>query len=120
MIDDAVAAAGIGPWLAGIVTVEAAGCFKPHPAVYAHAAREGRHRGTGRHHLRLVQPVGLAGASACGWRAFWINRTGQPEEYPGFPPVAMLPGSPGWRSASGWIATRQDDRCCHARLISSS
>lgn len=92
MIDAAVEAAGIGPWLAGIVTVEPAGCFKPHPDVYAHAAREAGAVAPQEITFASSNRWDVAGASACGWRAFWINRTGQPEEYPGFPPVAMRPG----------------------------
>lgn len=95
MIDEAVAAAGIGPWLAGVITVEAAGCFKPHPTVYAHAAREAGAPAPGEITFASSNRWDVAGASACGWRAFWINRTGQPEEYPGFPPVAALPGLAG-------------------------
>ena len=95
MIDEAVAAAGIGPWLAGVITVEAAGCFKPHPTVYAHAAREAGAPAPGAITFASSNRWDVAGASACGWRAFWINRTGQPEEYPGLPPVAVLPGLAG-------------------------
>ncbi len=95
MIEAAVEAAGLGPWLAGIVTVEAAGCFKPHPQVYAHAAREAGAGAPGEITFASSNRWDIAGAAACGWRAFWINRTGQPEEYPGFPPVSVRKGLAG-------------------------
>jgi 2-haloacid dehalogenase len=99
MIDAAVAAAGLGPWLDGIVTVEAAGCFKPHPQVYAHAAQEAGASAPGEITFASSNRWDVAGASACGWRARWINRTGQPEEYPGFPPVAVRQGLAGLEAA---------------------
>lgn len=99
MIEAAVETAGLGPWLAGIVTVEAAGCFKPHPQVYAHAAREAGAGAPEAITFASSNRWDVAGASACGWRAFWINRTGQPEEYPGFPPVSVRRGLEGLEAA---------------------
>ncbi|WP_440136433.1 hypothetical protein, partial [Escherichia coli] len=32
----------------------------------------------------------VAGAAAFGFTAVWINRTGQPDEYPAHEPVAVL------------------------------
>lgn len=92
MIEAAVQHAGLATWLDGIITVEAAGCFKPHPAVYAHASQAAGAGTAGEIVFASSNRWDVAGASACGWRAFWINRSGQPEEYAGFPPVAVLPG----------------------------
>lgn len=37
----------------------------------------------------------VAGAAAYGFRAVWINRTGQPDEYGDLPPAAVLPSLEG-------------------------
>ncbi len=37
----------------------------------------------------------VAGATAYGFRTVWINRTGQPEEYPDLKPAAVLPSLKG-------------------------
>lgn len=92
MIDAAVDHAGLAPWLDGIITVEGTGCFKPHPLVYA-AAQKACGAGAAEEIIfGSSNRWDVAGASACGWRAFWINRTTQPDEYHGCPPVAVLAG----------------------------
>jgi 2-haloacid dehalogenase len=85
MLASAIASAGIGESLDAVLSVEAAGIFKPHPSVYQLA----------------VDRLGLApgaiaflssnawdayAASAFGMRAIWCNRYGQPRE--------RLPGAP--------------------------
>ncbi len=32
----------------------------------------------------------IAGATAYGFRTVWVNRTGQPDEYPDLPPARIL------------------------------
>ena len=37
----------------------------------------------------------IAGASKFGFRTVWINRSGQPDEYPDLPPSVVLPALDG-------------------------
>jgi len=90
MVDAAIAAAGLAYLLDHVVTVEPLRAYKPVPAVYAAAQAA----------VGEVQPRDVvfassnrwdvAGAAAFGFSAVWINRTGQPDEYPGHEPVATL------------------------------
>jgi 2-haloacid dehalogenase len=79
MLADAVASSGLGDLLDHVLSVEAAGVFKPHPAVYQLAVE------------RLgVPPSAIAfqssnawdahAASAFGMRVVWCNRYGQRRE----------------------------------------
>ena len=43
----------------------------------------------------------VAGAAAYGFRAVWINRTGQPDEYGDLPPAAVLPSLEGLLTLAG-------------------
>jgi len=72
--------------------VEPTGRFKPHPEVYAHARHE-----AGNPAARDIVFVSsnrwdVAGAAAAGFTPVWVNRTAQPDEYPGLGPVKTLPG----------------------------
>jgi 2-haloacid dehalogenase len=90
MVDAAIAAAGIGGLLDHVVTVEAAGAYKPSPAVYDHAMRT---LGVGSAHEIVFVSSNrwdVAGASSVGMVPVWINRAGLPNEYPGRDPVATL------------------------------
>ena len=80
MLADGVGAAGIGGLLDAVLSVEAAGVFKPDPRVYRLACdRFG------------VPPGAIAffssnawdafGAHVFGFRVFWVNRSRQPDEY---------------------------------------
>lgn len=80
MLADGIAAAQIGGLLDAVLSVEAAGVFKPDPRVYQLACdRFG------------VAPDAIAffssnawdafGAHVFGFRVFWVNRSGQPDEY---------------------------------------
>lgn len=80
MLGAAVGAAGIDDLLDHVLSIETVGIFKPDPAVYRLATD------------RLGLPAGeiafvssnawdAFGALAAGFRVFWVNRTGQPEEY---------------------------------------
>jgi 2-haloacid dehalogenase len=85
MLADAVAAAGIGPLLDAVLSVEDVGVFKPRAEVYALACRR----------LDLA-PEAICFLSANGWDAHgaahfgfqvvWINRFDQPPD--------RLPGAP--------------------------
>lgn len=95
MVDAAIAAAGIGPLLDHVVTVEPVQRFKPEPAVYEHA--RGAVGGPPAHEIVFVSSNrwDVAGAAAFGFTAIWCNRTGQPPEYPGLDPVVMVPDLAG-------------------------
>jgi 2-haloacid dehalogenase len=89
MLDAAVANAGLGHWLDAVLSVEAVGVFKPHPAVY----------GLATHHFQ-VAPEKICflssnawdafSAKAFGFRVLWCNRFGQaPERIPDLPDGEM-------------------------------
>lgn len=88
MLADAVCAAGLQQRLNAVLSVEAAGVFKPDPRVYRLA---GAHFGLESNEMAFVSsnPWDAFGAAAFGFRVFWLNRTGQPDEY-GLAGLAMV------------------------------
>jgi 2-haloacid dehalogenase len=88
MLDAVVAHQSLDDRFAAVISVEEAGIFKPHPSVYALAPLR---LGVAKERIGFVSANGwdVAGASSFGFTAFWVNRTGAPEE--------TLPGGP-WRS----------------------
>lgn len=79
MLDPLVAGSALASRIDAIVSVDEVDVYKPSPRVYAHAA----------HRLGLVpSEIGFvsangwdaAGARSCGFRTFWINRSGAPVE----------------------------------------
>ena len=96
MLADGVAAAGIGGLLDAVLSVEAAGVFKPDPRVYRLACERFG-----------VAPDAVAffssnawdafGARVFGFQVFWINRSVQPDEYglrgtvPELPDLSSIP-----------------------------
>lgn len=94
MLSSAVANAGIAPLLDAVLSVEDAGTYKPHPAVYQLAVDR----------LQL-KPDEICFVSSNGWDAFsakafgfkvvWCNRLGQvPERIPTMPDGEILTLSP--------------------------
>jgi 2-haloacid dehalogenase len=73
----------------GILSVHAAGVFKPHPSVYRIAEEK---LGVPAPLTGFVSSNGwdAAGAKAFGFRTYWINRAHAPVEQLGFPPDAVL------------------------------
>jgi 2-haloacid dehalogenase len=73
----------------GILSVHAAGIFKPHPSVYRLAEEK---LGVPAPLTGFVSSNGwdAAGAKAFGFHAYWINRAHAPAEQLGFPPDAAL------------------------------
>jgi 2-haloacid dehalogenase len=71
--------AGLSPHLDGLLSADAAGTFKPSPAVYERAAAE-LDRDVG--DCRLVSANGwdVAGAGAAGMATAWVNRARDPPE----------------------------------------
>ena len=89
MLKGAVEAAAIGDNLDAVLSVDVLKMFKPRPEVYALVTRE-----------FSCQPVDVTfvssnrwdafGATAFGFRTVWINRAKAPDEYPDFPPAAVV------------------------------
>jgi 2-haloacid dehalogenase len=77
------------PLLAAVLSVEAAGIYKPDPSVYALVTdRFGCSAGD----VWFVSANGwdAAGAAAFGFKVAWINRTGQPPERLDATPAATI------------------------------
>jgi 2-haloacid dehalogenase len=85
MLDASLQAGGLGGWFDRVISVDAVRAFKPHPAVYRHAAAV-----TGRplEAIRLVScnPFDVVGAATAGMGTVWINRSGGPFDTLGPPP----------------------------------
>jgi 2-haloacid dehalogenase len=89
MLQAAVEAAGLSPLLDAVLSVESVRVYKPRPEVYEFARRTLR-----------VAPAEVTfvssnrwdvmGAASFGFRAMWINRAGNPDEYAEAPPMAVL------------------------------
>lgn len=89
MLADAVRSSNIDFILDEVISVDEIRRYKPDPAVYDLVTTRFR-----------VFPEAVsfqssnrwdvAGASAFGFRAVWLNRTDRPEEYADLPPVAVL------------------------------
>jgi 2-haloacid dehalogenase len=85
MLGRGLAAAGLGGLLDPVLSVEEAGVFKPAPEVYLLATRA---LGLPAGRVAFFSSNGwdVHGAASFGFRAVWVNRTGQPAE--------RLPGEP--------------------------
>ena len=91
MLERAVASAGLGTRLDAVLSVEPVQTFKTAPAAYQMVLDR----------LRIDRSSVLffssnrwdiAGATAFGFDAVWVNRKGQPDEYPDQPPRAVVKG----------------------------
>ncbi|MEI7771338.1 MAG: haloacid dehalogenase type II [Chloroflexales bacterium] len=82
--------AGIAGCLEAILSVEAAGMFKPAPQVYALASA---HLGCAPADILFVSANGwdIAGAASFGLRTAWLNRAGAPAERLGIAPEIVAP-----------------------------
>ena len=80
MLTDAVHAAGIEPLLDAVLSVEAAGVFKPDPRVYR-LATDRFDLPADRVAFVSSNPWDAFGARACGFQVFWVNRSAAPDEY---------------------------------------
>lgn len=87
MLTSAMKSAGIDPLLDAVLSAESAGVFKPHPSVYRLVEERFACKPE---QVAFMSSNGwdIAGAAAFGFRAAWINRSGQPGE--------MLPARPQW------------------------
>lgn len=79
MLDPLLRAAGLADHLDGVMSVDEAGVYKPHPRVYQLAADRLRIDSA---RIAFVSSNGwdAAGAKAFGFTVFWINRSGAPLE----------------------------------------
>ncbi len=80
MLADAVGAAGIDRLLDAVLSVEAVGVYKPDPRVYRLASER---FGLPPAEMAFVSSNAwdAFGARVFGFRVFWVNRSGQPDEY---------------------------------------
>jgi 2-haloacid dehalogenase len=80
MLAEAAQAAGIADLLDAILSVEAVGVYKPDPRVYCLATER---FGPPASEMAFFSsnPWDAFGARTFGFRVFWVNRTGQPDEY---------------------------------------
>lgn len=89
MLEGAVEAAGIGPLLDAVLSVDVLKTYKSHPDVYEMVSSQFR---------TFPETVSfqssnrwdIAGATAFGFRTVWINRAGMPDEYLDLSPAAVL------------------------------
>ncbi|WP_149541494.1 haloacid dehalogenase type II [Siccirubricoccus phaeus] len=80
MLDSAVAAAGLAPLLDAVLSVDPLRRYKPDPSIYA-LASEHFDLPPGEVAFISSNPWDAFGASCFGFRIFWVNRAGGPEEY---------------------------------------
>ena len=89
MLGEAVASAGIESLLDAVLSVAAVGVFKTDPRTYALALDAFGGEAT---EIVFVSSNrwDVAGAAAFGFVPVWVDRTGQPDEYPDLPPLAVV------------------------------
>ncbi len=86
MLTAAVSLSGLSPLFDAVLSVEAAGIFKPHPSAYR-VAQDHFSCEPGAVAFITANGWDAAGAAAFGFRVAWVNRTGLPRD--------GLPGEPG-------------------------
>lgn len=89
MLHEAIAAAGLSGAFDAVLSVSAAGTYKPAMTVYALASE---HFGVAPAAISFQSSNrwDIAGARAFGFRTAWINRTGAPDEYRDLSPDTVL------------------------------
>jgi len=89
MLDAAVSSAGLSDVLDAVLSVEDVGIFKPDAKVYQLAVDR---MGVGGDEISFQSSNrwDIAGAKAFGFRCVWINRFGQPDEFPDMAPDAVI------------------------------
>ena len=94
MLEAAVNSAAIDALLDEIFSVDAVGRFKTDPAAYEMVtAAWGVNADSVS--FQSSNRWDIAGAAKFGFRTVWINRSGQPDEYPDLPPSVVLPALDG-------------------------
>jgi 2-haloacid dehalogenase len=89
MLELLAASTGVAPHLDAILSVDAAGIYKPSPRVYRLAVD---HLKLAPAQIGFVSSNGwdVVGAKACGLTAFWVSRAGAPLERHGPRPDAII------------------------------
>lgn len=89
MLERAVASAGLDARLDAVLSVDAVKTFKTAPDAYRMVLDR---LGTARESVLFCSSNrwDIAGATAFGFDAVWVNRTAQPDEYPDQPPCAVV------------------------------
>ena len=89
MVSAAVEAAGLKAELDAVLSVDTVKMFKPSPEVYALVTKE---FSCAPAEVTFISSNrwDAMGATAFGFRTVWINRGNAPDEYPDFPPVAVV------------------------------
>jgi 2-haloacid dehalogenase len=91
MLEDMVNHAGLRSAFRAVLSVDSLRIFKPHPSVYQLAVDE---LDAARESIAFVSSNfwDVTGATAFGFRTFWINRTGAEPDELGLRPVGVLKG----------------------------
>jgi 2-haloacid dehalogenase len=89
MLERAVASSGLGERLDAVLSVDPIRTFKTAPAAYQMVLDQ---LATERNNVLFFSSNrwDIAGATAFGFDAVWVNRKGQPDEYPDQPPRAVV------------------------------
>jgi 2-haloacid dehalogenase len=90
MLASAAAAARLQPLLDAVISVDAIGMYKPRREVYALAAQTLDTRADETVFVSSNR-WDVMGAAAFGFRTYWVNRAGLPDEYLDLPPQAVVP-----------------------------
>jgi 2-haloacid dehalogenase len=89
MLEDAVRAAKLTATFDAVLSVTAAGIFKPAPEVYRLVMQRFGCQAQAISY-QSSNRWDIAGAKAFGFRCVWINRTGAPDEYPDLKPDRVV------------------------------
>lgn len=89
MLAAATASAGIEDLLDAVISADQIRSYKTEPRVYALATAH-HHSGPSSISFHSSNRWDIAGATAHGFRAIWINRAAQPDEYRDLPPAATV------------------------------
>lgn len=88
-LNDLVANAGFNGMFEHLISVSAAGSYKPDPSVYA-LGPEAFDRLPCDLTFVSSNRWDVAGANAFGYTTVWVNRAGLPDEYPGLPAETVI------------------------------
>lgn len=90
MLDKATRSAGLEALFDAVLSASDVGIFKPSSRVYRLAMTK---FGATREEITFVSSNrwDVAGATAFGFRAIWVNRSHAPDEYPDMPAAAVVP-----------------------------
>ena len=90
MLAAAVEAAGIGDLLDTTLSADTVRCYKPRPEIYA-LVTDALALGPSDVGFVSSNRWDIMGAVSFGFKAFWVNRLRQPDEYADFAPLREIP-----------------------------